>query len=1750
MKQNIMSAVRRKSASRRKLSQNEIRNMLVQIIADKLMLQESAIDEDAMFMDYGVDSITSVDIVKELNAKLSVDLKATDFFRYGNINRLTEQFLGAEVVDYTTLTADDNVLADVISESADYNNGDDIAIVGISLRYAGADNADEYWNTILNAHDNVQEIERWDSDSYFDSNPDNKSRSYSKWSGMLNNIFSFDSKFFGILPREAELMDPEHRVFLEEAYHAFEDAGYTRQMLAGKRCGVYIGNVGSCYETNIREADRNNDAYAFLGNIPSVLPARISYFLDLKGPAIAIDTACSSSLVAIHLAYQAIRNGEVEMALAGGISLLSNPDFFILTSRGNMLSATGKCWAFDERADGFVPSEGIGLVVLKKLSAAKRDKDYIYGVIKGSGMNQDGKSNGITSPNADAQSDLEKEVYRNFGIDVTRIGYVEAHGTGTKLGDPIEIEALTNTFSSFTNQRNYCALGSVKANIGHSMAAAGVASVIKSLLVMKKKTIPPVCNFSSLNKYIDLDNSAFYIPKNSRRWDAESGSRLSVVSSFGISGTNVHMVLGEYDEQYRSAKVQSENLFVFSNANEKHLKTYLAQFADWLEEHSEVDMGALSYTLAMRRNHYAHRTAIVCNSREILISKLRLLTSAQAVAGRCECEAGSSDVLRDAGEKFVKKETVNLGTVCPEYYNISIPGYDFNRRYYSVDSEKTDNSDEYILTHAEWRKIPDLPTFSEKQGVVVVWTDELSELTDKLSETICDSLVVKLNINDINEQSMSKIEALMSDSVITVVDIADINCSNEPYRRLEMMQSLLNMRNRKNIRFLHLTLGSEPFKAGTRCNLNGAVMSAFTKMLKDEYHGIQSMTVDFASYSVIEEAVAELLMKSWNYGKLCMRNGVLYEQVEVISNVPALSDKLREGIGGTVLITGAFGGIGRYITERLMEMGYRKFALLSRSPVTDRTTERGKLLEKLDSNKAEYLLYSGSLTDRQTLGAFVNQVRTELGDITGVFHLAGNSDDNTEYAFFKKNIGQMRSVLEPKTIGTDMVFELTDSLKLRYFIMFSSISAVYSKLACGICTYAAANEYLIHFAKEKAASGDDRVFALCWSDWNVNGIGKVDTQVFKGMGFRRLEPKKAFELLCRAVSAGGSPVQIATRRSDFTEASLTFRAQEKAVSSIERISSGNMAAFLPTDVKRAVIEIFAEELRIPADEIDENEQFNEMGVDSIILGEIVKAMERRFETTIDPNILLEYPTLASVSEQLYQSGVIAGDANSHAVASYISAEEIPEVTAVEQISDRRVAVIGIAAHFPGAPNKEVFWNNMVNGINSITEVPDSRWDVSRFYSSEGGSGKTNSKWGGFIQDIEMFDPEYFGFKKQDGVKFDPAIRQFLEVAAETFNDAGYTKKDVWGRKIAVFAGARTGSYTTMSGVFEKNTIIGTGQNFVAAHVSHVYNLSGASMTVDSACSSSLSAVHLAYNSLLCGECEAALAGGVEILLNEAPYLIMGASGALSPDGKCKTFDVSANGFVPGEGCGAVLLKRYADAKRDGDHIYAVINASAVNNDGNTMGVTTPNPEAQQSVICDAIEKSGVSPENISYIETHGTGTLIGDPIELKSLTGVFRKNTEKKQYCAVGSVKTNIGHLLSASGIASFIKCCLVVSNRFVPPTLNCVNVNPRFNFDESPFYPALEGAAWERVGEMIVGVSSFGFGGTNVHQIISSCSSSADKKALPPIVFHRERFWNEQLWKEAVVSQETALRRIFQVTPENATHKKRLFTVKRNEDE
>jgi acyl transferase domain-containing protein len=311
----------------------------------------------------------------------------------------------------------------------------DIAIIGMSCQFPDARNVHEFWHNLASGINSVREIprERWDVDE-IDIPEVQKS---GKWGGFLAEIDRFDPLFFNISPLEAEVMDPQQRLFLQEAWRALEDAGYSDRELSGKKCGVFVGCTVGDYGIRLREGGIKPTAYAFMGNAASILPARISYHLNLQGPAIAVDTACSSSLIALHLACTSIRTGTCEIAVVGGVQLITTSQIHTLASIAGMLSATGQCKAFDDSADGFVPGEGVGVVILKSLEAARKDGDHIYAVIKGSDINQDGKSNGITAPNATSQTALECEVYKKFNIHPETISYVETHGTGTILGDPI-----------------------------------------------------------------------------------------------------------------------------------------------------------------------------------------------------------------------------------------------------------------------------------------------------------------------------------------------------------------------------------------------------------------------------------------------------------------------------------------------------------------------------------------------------------------------------------------------------------------------------------------------------------------------------------------------------------------------------------------------------------------------------------------------------------------------------------------------------------------------------------------------------------------------------------------------------------------------------------------------------------------------------------------------------------------------------------------------------------------------------------------------------------------------------------------------------------------------------------------------------------------------------------------------------------------------------------------------------------------
>lgn len=503
----------------------------------------------------------------------------------------------------------------------------DIAVIGMSGRFADAGNVDEFWDNLMNGKNSIVEvpIERWDNRPHFDPDHRKWDKTNNNWGGFLRDADKFDALFFQISGREAEQMDPQQRLFLEESWRALEDAGYALESGERINCGVFAGAAKGDYVGKMQENGKPTEAQSFWGNESSILAARISYHLNFSGPAIAIDTACSSSLVAIHMACQSLRSGECEMALAGGVFVYTTPAFIKIASSGGMLSPRGQCRTFDQGADGFVPGEAVAAVLLKPLHAALRDGDRIHGVIKGSKINQDGKTNGITAPSARAQTEVQSALYREFGINPRTISYVEAHGTGTKLGDPIEIEGLTQSFRSYTEDQGFCAIGSVKTNIGHTAAAAGITGLIKILLAMRHKTIPASLNFETPNEHIDFAASPFRVNTEWMPWESAEGVRRAAINSFGFSGTNAHLVVEEPpSRQMRQEQGERLHLIPLSAKSASSLDTLRSQMARYLEGHeAEIELGDLAYTLQRRRTHFQHRLAFVVSSTSELAKLLR-----------------------------------------------------------------------------------------------------------------------------------------------------------------------------------------------------------------------------------------------------------------------------------------------------------------------------------------------------------------------------------------------------------------------------------------------------------------------------------------------------------------------------------------------------------------------------------------------------------------------------------------------------------------------------------------------------------------------------------------------------------------------------------------------------------------------------------------------------------------------------------------------------------------------------------------------------------------------------------------------------------------------------------------------------------------------------------------------------------------------------------------------------------------------
>ncbi len=510
--------------------------------------------------------------------------------------------------------------------------GQPIAIVGIGCRFPSSGNTPRtFWEMLCSETDGISDIppDRWNSDMYYSPDKEKAGFMQIRQGGFIKDIDLFDAHFFNISPREANYIDPQQRILLEVAWESLEDAGCIPSRLAGSETGVFIGKFATEYHLmHLAKSERELiGPHSSTGTLSTLLSNRISHWFDFRGPSISIDTACSSSLVAVHLACQSIWNNESSLALAGGVNIILKPEWTLAAAKGGFLSEDGRCKTFDTTANGYVRSEGAGVIVLKPLAAALEDGDRIYALIRGSGSNQDGHTQGITVPSAASQRKLVETVYQQAGIAPKQVSYIEAHGTGTAVGDPIEANAMGSFFSQGRGRNETCFIGSVKSNIGHMEAAAGVGGLIKAALCLHYEKIPPNIHFNTPNPAIDFEALKLKVPQKLEAFPQYNGSCFACVNSFGFGGTNAHVLLERFNapvtEEKKPDVHREENSIYFLSARSDEALTGLIHAHLDLLKDKEHPLHGLCSNLIHRREHHNHRLAVTGKTKEEILNKLR-----------------------------------------------------------------------------------------------------------------------------------------------------------------------------------------------------------------------------------------------------------------------------------------------------------------------------------------------------------------------------------------------------------------------------------------------------------------------------------------------------------------------------------------------------------------------------------------------------------------------------------------------------------------------------------------------------------------------------------------------------------------------------------------------------------------------------------------------------------------------------------------------------------------------------------------------------------------------------------------------------------------------------------------------------------------------------------------------------------------------------------------------------------------------
>ena len=1690
----------------------------------------------------------------------------------------------------------DEIPSPAITSNTANNRPVDIAIIGVSGKYPSADNLREFWSLLHDGRDAISEIpkRRWPHDAIFSEDPEAQDKVFAKWGGFIEDYDGFDHRFFNVSPKEAKKMDPQERLFLQTAWNTFEDAGYTRKALTGSRVGVYVGAMWSQYQILAAERCSLDHLEAASSSFSSIAN-RVSYFLNLHGPSIALDTMCSSSISAIHMACQSLASGESEMALAGGVNINSHPAKYIHLCEGKFAAKDGRCRAFGDGGSGYVPGEGVGAVLLKPLANAIADGDVIHGVIKATALNHGGKTNGYTVPNPIAQASVVEQALEKSGLQAQDISVVEAHGTGTSLGDPIEISGLLSAFGDDLDPRTRIAIGSVKTNIGHLESAAGIAGLTKILLQMRHKTLVPSLHSTQLNDNIDWHKVPFQVQQSVEPWRSRQGApRYAALSAFGAGGSNGHLIVASAPEEAKREPITEPQLIILSAATKHSLSHMCDQLAMHCRATPQLALADLAYTLQVGRDAFAQRVAFVAESVDDAITQLEQLVSvlvAEQTDDRIGTE-GSESIARllsgSTAAQFAQQllDAQDLSALARLWLcgadlpwadllttatarKVSLPGYVFDARQFNLGipvwmaeagkKNAQTTTAHYSVNGLNWQLFKaEAASVIPRQGVIISSSATAKTALQLKAQSVFEAFEI-IDVTSFDLTNYFKSLNLKRSDDFGVISLLDLQqtAPHSPtsyYAVEQLLQIRSLLKSRCSVRYLWVNGGNT---SQALVQPNAHLAAGLVQALCGEFKQFTGASLTLSDW----ENSAALMSTLWQGLVPAGRYRVVAQALQQLALVPLPSPagQLAVPTDKYHVITGGTGGIGLQIAGWLAAQGANHIVLCGRQTLPP-ANQWPELLEREDTpvglrQKLSQLVTLPSSVQVKSVNLTnndeVSELFTSLHDERGlgyVFHAAGIADE-TLPLFTDKTSASIAQVLAPKVIGTDNLLASLARLPHEQCVLISSLASVCPRLAAGLVDYATANDYLNQRALDHynpALEGNKpSVVSVLMPNWREVGLGETTSPHYHGLQLRSVSNQEGIALLEQALLTEMPIVLPLSTHESFDLAAVGRVAKPAITTKTSAVVTKPPAKSTPSsatntaELIEALKTLLAPVLGMTAQEWQNNDEFAALGVDSVLLASLATVIEKWLKVPFSADLLLSNTNLVSLSGYIAEqhsealkalslsslananeaaaqpeiikpvhSGAKVSEPEAPSESNLASAPLITQTpTIIPSASNEPIAIVGMGAIFPDSPNLERYWENLCQGHSAIREIPANRWNKDAIFNAAGKDGQSTSKWGGFVEGVENFSPSAFGLPEEIGADADPLLRLALRATDAALRDAGISTDDINGRNVGVFMGSRVSRYADRIAHYGRSSLLGVAQNFIAAHISHWLNLTGPALVIDSACSSSSLSAHMACQSLRNGECDIALAGGSEFLLDEVPYQMLSQAKALSPTGQCRTFDADANGFVPGEGSGMVVLKKLSQALIDGDRVYALISGSAVNNDGRTMGVTTPNPNAQQAVISAALANAGFSADQMGYIEAHGTGTRLGDPMELKALTQVFQQQTQRQGYCAIGSVKSNHGHLLSAAGAASLIKVALSVYHKTLVPTLNCVTPNPRFNFAQSPFFPNTKTQPWtSEDGHCRAGISAFGFGGTNVHLMVSDmhlAGAYAPVKTALPLVEH-----------------------------------------------